>query len=109
MAGALSLPLALGIAGVASAEAQDSNISAESQASAQVNGGGSAEASSQASAQVDGRGSASASSQASVRVQDRDGRWNDKGHNGFWGSDQYWGRFHEHQGYWWWFLPQHHK
>ncbi|MGW5648932.1 hypothetical protein ACWEV3_24810 [Saccharopolyspora sp. NPDC003752] len=115
-AGALTLPLALGIAGVASAEGQDTNIRVESQASAQVQGRGSAEASSQASAQVQGRGSAEASSQASaqvqgrgsaeasshasVRVADRGGRlnhrdvrWEYRWENGHWVR----GHYHKHQ------------
>ncbi|MEV6232743.1 hypothetical protein AB0L88_33260 [Saccharopolyspora shandongensis] len=122
-AGALTLPLALGIAGVASAEGQDTNIRVESQASAQVQGRGSAEANSQASAQVQGRGSveanshasaqahgrgsAEANSHASVRVADRDGRlnhrnvsweqrdvrWEYRWVNGHWVR----GHYHKHQ------------
>ncbi|MEV5543972.1 hypothetical protein AB0L13_44915 [Saccharopolyspora shandongensis] len=89
-AGALSLPLALGIAGVASAEGQDANIRVESQASAQVHGRGSAEASSHASVEVnhrDGRGD----------HRWDDGRWNYRWNHGRWGFYQVRGHYHPHQ------------
>ncbi|MER5389792.1 hypothetical protein [Saccharopolyspora sp. NPDC002686] len=114
-AGALTLPLALGIAGVASAEGQDTNIRVESQASAQVHGRGSVNASSQASAQVQGHGTANASSQASaqvhgrgtaeanshasVRVAGRESHWNHR--DGIWGykwNDIRWS-FHQVRGH----------
>ncbi|SFM55170.1 hypothetical protein SAMN05421805_101674 [Saccharopolyspora antimicrobica] len=120
-AGALTLPLALGIAGVASAEGQDTSIRVESQASAQVQGRGSANANSQASVQVQGRGTANANSQASaqvrghgsananssasVRVENRDGHWNHRDgrwdhrwNNGRWVFHHVQGHYHEGQG-----------
>ncbi|MDA3629128.1 hypothetical protein OU415_27110 [Saccharopolyspora sp. WRP15-2] len=98
-AGALTLPLALGIAGVASAEGQDTNIRVESQASAQVHGRGSVNASSQASAQVHGRGTAEANSHASVLVAGRESHWNHRdGLRGHKWNDIRWS-FHQVRGH----------